>query len=63
MITLYLYDPRQPHAYPVNTPTTFVRSEAFYYFGKSVRRGRYAELWEDGRCIQRMGPHSVLPRR
>ena len=56
MVTLYLYDPRVSSVYPVNTPTTFTRDEAFYHAARAPKRGRAYELWEDGRCIARGGP-------
>lgn len=63
MKTLYLWDPRSPFPSPVNTPTTFVTSEALAALAAAVQRGRYGELWEQGQCTHRLGPNCMLPRR
>jgi hypothetical protein len=60
MITLYLFLPGQSHPYPVNRPTTFVRSEAMDAAASALRRGRAFELWEDGRCVGSGGPSTPL---
>jgi hypothetical protein len=62
MPCLYTYSVPHSGTWPVFRPMSYIRSEAFEAFGRNVRQGYYCELWDDGRCIQRMGPHSVLPR-
>ena len=61
-MTLYIFDVNFSGVYPICPPTSFIRSEAFVAFGAAVRRGRYVEMWDNGKCVHRMGPHCVLPR-
>jgi hypothetical protein len=61
-MTVWIFDVRYSGVYPIFPPTSYIRSEAFEAFGRAVRRGYYAEMWDDGVCKMRMGPHSVLPR-
>ena len=58
MVTLYLFDPRYSSQYPVNSPTTFIRSEAVVAAESAVKRGRSFELWESGKMIACGGPRT-----
>ena len=62
MPTVWTYDIKYSGTYPIFPPTSYIRSEAFEAFGRAIKNGYYAEMWDDGKLIQRMGPHSILPR-